>query len=61
MKIWVIKRKGGDWWGNYMPDKKITIGEQAIYAQLCFYKRKDAVLFLGTMEYPDSYEIVGKK
>ena len=61
MKIWVIKRKGADYWGNYMPDKELELSDgTTMYAQLCFYRKKDAVKYLKAKEYPEFYEVVGK-
>lgn len=63
MKIWVIKHKGADYWGNYRMDREITLSDETvIYAQLCFYRKKDALKYLNTLDdsYKDSYEVVGK-
>lgn len=67
MKIWIIKHKGADYWGNYRHSREIEItdnGEtKTIYADLCFYRKKDAVLYMKAkldtaLEY---YEVVGKE
>lgn len=61
MKVWLIKHKGADYWGNYRMDREITLSNGTkMYAQLCFYRKKDAKAYLETMEYKDLYEIVGK-
>lgn len=66
MKVWVIKHKGPDYWGNYRHTREIEISDHGklttVYADLCFYRKKDAVLYmkaeLGTaLEF---YEVVGK-
>lgn len=60
MKIWLIKRKGADYWANYMMDYELTVGEDKMYAQLCFYRKKDAVAYLKAKSYKNFYEVVGK-
>lgn len=61
MKIWLIKRKGADYWGNYTPshDIELTDGTK-MYAQLCFYRKKDAVAYLKAKDYNEFFEVVGK-
>lgn len=61
MKIWLIKHKGADWWGNYRNDYEITLEDGTkIYSQLCFYRKKDALAYLKTRSYPEYLEVVGK-
>lgn len=66
MKIWVIKSKGADYWGNYRLSREITIDdngeEKTIYADLYFYRKKDALLYLKASygEAVEYYEVVGK-
>ena len=61
MKIWVIKHKGADYWGNYTPEKELELPDgTTLYAQLCFYRKKDAVAYLKAKNYHEYYEVVGK-
>lgn len=63
MKLWVIKRKGADYWGNYMHSREIEYSDgTTTYAQLCFYRKKDAVKYLNTNyeKVKDYFEVVGK-
>ena len=60
MKIWIIKRNGKTWWGNLLHSHELTYEDNdKAYAQLCFYRKKDAVKFLRTYRYPEFYEVVG--
>jgi len=58
MNIWLIKHKGANYWGNYMHDKEITIDDKTLYAQLCFYRRKDAQAYLKALLYAEFYEVI---
>ena len=58
MNVWLIKHKGANYWGNYTHDREITIDDKIFYAQLCFYRRKDAQAYLKAKEYSDFYEVV---
>jgi hypothetical protein len=66
VKIWIIKHRGADWWGNYRHSREIEItdnGEtRTIYADLCFYRKKDAELYLKAKmgEATEFYEVTGK-
>ena len=61
MKIWLIKHKGADYWGNYVNNLEIELTDgNKIYAQYCFYRKKDAVAYLKARDYPEIYEVVGK-
>jgi len=66
MKIWLIKYKGADYWGNYRHSREIEIDNNGktttVYADLCFYRKKDAVLYLKAKlgEAAEFYEVVGK-
>jgi hypothetical protein len=61
MKIWIIKRKGPNWWGNMLHSTTITLlpKKKEFYAQYCFYKRKDAKAYLNAMRHKEYYEVVG--
>lgn len=68
MKIWVIKRKGADYLGSYPLQREITITEngtdKTIYADTCFYRKKDAELYLKAKlgDYAEYFfEVVGKQ
>ena len=58
MNIWLIKHKGANYWGNYMHDTEITIDDKTLYAQLCFYRRKDAQAYLKALSYSEFYEVI---
>lgn len=67
MKIWIIKHKGATWFGNFMHNVTMEIIPTArqepykMYAQYCFYRRKDAVKYLKA-NYPeniDLFQVVG--
>jgi len=49
MKIWIIKHQGKSWWGNLTHDKEIELSDGSIiYAQFCFYRKKDAIKIMKT-------------
>lgn len=58
INIWLIKHKGANHWGNYMHNYELTIDNKPLYAQLCFYRRKDAQAYLKTLSYPEFYEVI---
>ena len=59
MNIWLIKHKGANYWDNYIMDREITLTDDTkFYAQLCFYRRKDAQAYLKAKNYPEFYEVV---
>ena len=58
MNIWLIKYKGANYWGNYIHDREITIDDKTFYAQLCFYRRKDAQAYLKALSYAEFYEVI---
>ncbi len=63
MKIYLIKYKGANWWGNFVTlSSKITIKyekeEKISWVGKYFFKKKDAKLYLKTFEYVDNYEII---
>lgn len=60
MKIWLVKHKGADYWGNYTHTVLMTVDGKEVYGQVCFYRKKDAVAYLKEMDYPEYYEVVGK-
>lgn len=61
-KVWLIKRKGADYWGNYFPSMEFELPNgDTVYAQKCFYRKKDAVAYMKAKGYPDFYEVVGKQ
>lgn len=60
MKIWIIKNKGKNWFGNMLCTHAVSIeGKTIAYAQLCFYRKKDAVLYMKQEYKHDFYEVVG--
>lgn len=58
MKVWLIKRKGKSWWGNMEMAYSLNIGKEKMYAQLCFYRRKDAVLYLKSIDHSEYWEVI---
>lgn len=59
MNLWLVKRTGADWWGNYMHDRELTFTDDTtVYAQMAFYRRKDATKYLKTLTYPEFYEVI---
>lgn len=59
MKIWIIKHKGKNWWGNMGLDNEISDGNTTVNSQPCFYRRKDALWYMKTKKYTEFYEVVG--
>ena len=62
MNFWVIKHKGADYWGNYMHDYELTFQDDSkVWAQLVFYRRKDAQKYLKNKDYGEYYEVMKLK
>ena len=62
MRAFIIKRKGKTWFGNMLHNYKISINDNTFYADLIFYKKKDAKIFLKTefsKDIQDMFEIIG--
>ena len=54
MKIYLIKRKGANIWKNM--EFSYIVGDA--YAQLCFYRKKDAKSYLDTFTTNDHLEVI---
>ena len=48
MKIYFLKRKGKNWFGNTLCNIKMTIDNEIICADYLFYRKKDAIKYLKT-------------
>lgn len=46
MKVWLIKHRGKNWFGNMEHSHSVEIGKDKFWAQLCFYRKKDATSYL---------------
>ena len=57
MTIYVIRHTGANYRLNYRHSYEITINEDTIYADLYFYRLKDAKKYLETLKYKEFYEI----
>ena len=59
MKIWLIKHKGANWWGNFLHEREIEFPDgEKIYSQNCFYRKKDAVKYRNSGRYHEFFEVV---
>ena len=58
MNVWLIKYRGANYWYDYIHDREITIDDKTFYAQLCFYRRKDAQAYLKEKSYAEFYELL---
>ncbi len=62
MHFWILKHKGADYWGNYMHSYEITFNDnEKVWADLIFYRRKDAQKYLKSKEYGQYYEVMKLK
>lgn len=66
MRVYIIKAKGGDWFGNYRDVHVQTlVGGEKIYVGECYYRLKDAkarMKSLGIEEYSEiaRFDVVNK-
>jgi hypothetical protein len=60
MRVYIIKHKGANYWGNYRHDTEITFPNNGgtIYAGRYFFRKKDAKKYLGEEKYKEFFEIV---
>lgn len=61
MRIYLIKIKGAVYWGNFRPEREIKFSDgKKIFADLCFFRKKDAHKYLHTLGYCKEFqEVVG--
>ena len=60
MRIWIVKHKGKNWWGNMWLNKMEFTNDEWVWSGYCFYRKKDAVKFLKAQgEDAEYYEIKG--
>ncbi len=59
MNIWLVKRKGANYFGNYDVSTEIEFGDgTTIYAMKAFYRRKDAQKYIKGLTYNDHLEVI---
>ena len=60
MKVYIIKRKGKTWWGNFVgiANPLMTTEGEEINIPSAFFRAKDAKKYLSSFHYSDSFEIV---
>jgi hypothetical protein len=58
MKIYVIKHKGKNTWGNLIsnPDQ-IIVGDEKLWQGKFYFRLKDAKKIMSTFSYPEFFEI----
>lgn len=59
MKIWIIKRKGANWWANLDFYSEMTIGKESFWVNQYFLRKRDALMYLKTRSYQEFFEVVG--
>lgn len=58
MKLYIVKRKGANWWGNLLLYNTIEFSDGSyIYYEKCFHRKKDAKKYLDTFDYKEFFEI----
>ena len=58
MKVYFLKRKGKNTWGNMPCSKELTYPDTTkVYADLLFYRKKDAQVHLNWMSEKYRFEI----
>ena len=58
MKLYIVKRKGANWWGNLLLDRTMTFSDGVqVYFETAFHRKKYAKKYLDTIEYKDCFEI----
>lgn len=59
MKLYLIKHKGKNWFGNLVGfGNEMTIGKDKFYTHFTFYRKKDAKKYLDTFKHKEYLEIV---
>lgn len=59
MKVYLLKRIGKTWFGNMEHSHTVETNNGKFWAQLCFYRKKDAELYRKSMgEHYKYWEVV---
>jgi hypothetical protein len=60
MRVYIIKSKGAATWYNMFFDRTVTFSDQTkISIGILFFRKKEAMKYLNTLEYKEFYEVVG--
>lgn len=60
MRIYLIKHKGSTILQNMFCDREFTFtNNNKIHVGLLFFKKKDADMYLKTLEYKQFYKVIG--
>jgi hypothetical protein len=60
MRVFIIKHKGANTWGNMFFDRELTFSDgNTIHAGMLFFRKKDAQAYLRSLEFKEYYEVVG--
>ncbi len=59
MRIYIIKNKGADWFGNYRDGSVCTFGDESkCFIGFWFWRLKDAKKYLNALDVKEFCEIV---